>query len=368
MADDASDSGSEFGDLIDQLIAERAQGLGVDNQSDISVSTVHTADLSDFDSEVEIDSSESDAEVDSDAEWVDIIEDFEKEPFESEFGPTMPLGLDAKPVEYFLQLFPETLFQKIKEETERYAHQQGAATFTSVAEIKAYLGMLFLMGVVQLPSYRHYWSKNPVLRQHSIASVMPRNRYELLTKYFHLNDSTKNPARNFPGHDKLHKVRPVLDNAKKKFPRHYKPHKNVAVDEAMIKFKGRCSFLQYIPSKPCKWGIKAWAIADSESFYLVDFNIYTGKDVNCVNNVPLGTRVVCDLVKPLYKKFHHVYFDNFFTSVQLLEALLRKKNLRLRNCPTKPSRTASRHKNVQAEKQWRNEKNAEGETYGCDLV
>lgn len=125
MADDASDSGSEFGDLIDQLIAERAQGLGVDNQSDISVSTVHTADLSDFDSEVEIDSSESDAEVDSDAEWVDIIEDFEKEPFESEFGPTMPLGLDAKPVEYFLQLFPETLFQKIKEETERYAHQQG---------------------------------------------------------------------------------------------------------------------------------------------------------------------------------------------------------------------------------------------------
>lgn len=96
----------------------------------------------------------------------------------------------------------------------------------------------------------------------------------------------------------------------------------------MIKFKGKCSFLQYVPSKPCKWGMKSWALADSESFYLIDFNVYVGKDGkdgNARSNIPLGTRVVKTLVEPYYKKRHHVYFDNYFTSVALVESLQRKK-------------------------------------------
>ena len=47
MAD--SDSGSEFGDLINQLIRDRDEGFGDDDQSDLSVLSVHTSDLSDFD-------------------------------------------------------------------------------------------------------------------------------------------------------------------------------------------------------------------------------------------------------------------------------------------------------------------------------
>ncbi|KAL8608971.1 hypothetical protein ACOMHN_062854 [Nucella lapillus] len=93
----------------------------------------------------------------------------------------------------------------------------------------------------------------------------------------------------------------------------------------MVKFTGRCSFLQYVPAKPCKWRIKVWALADCESFYLVDFDIYTGKECAAAPNVPLGTRVVRKLVSPYFKKYHHVYFDNYFTSVNLMEVLLRKK-------------------------------------------
>ncbi|XP_070199329.1 piggyBac transposable element-derived protein 4-like [Littorina saxatilis] len=190
------------------------------------------------------------------------------------------------------------------------------------------MGILFLMGVIGLPNYRCYWSSRKELRQPVIADVMSRNRYEMLTKYFHLNDNTTQRPRGSPEHDKLHKVRPMIDHAKRVFCQHYAPHQNIAVGEAMIKFKGRCSFLQYIPSKPCKWGIKAWALADSESFYLVNFDVYVGKDGadgNARNNIPLGTRVVTKLVEPYYKKRHHVYFDNYFTSVKLVESLARKK-------------------------------------------
>ena len=47
MAD--SDSGSEFSDLINQQIRDRTEGIGDDYQSDLSVSSVHTPELSDFD-------------------------------------------------------------------------------------------------------------------------------------------------------------------------------------------------------------------------------------------------------------------------------------------------------------------------------
>ena len=155
---------------------------------------------------------------------------------------------------------------------------------------------------------------------------MPRNRYDELTRYFHLNDSTKNPPRGSPGHDKLHKIRPIIQNAKRQFRFHYEPHKTLSVDEGMIKFKGRNSFIQFMPNKPTKWGFKAWGLCDSESYYLLDFNIYTGKDSYFPDRtVPLGTRVVTELVRNYYGKNHHVYFDNFFTSVQLMEILLKEK-------------------------------------------
>ena len=70
--------------------------------------------------------------------------------------------------------------------------------------------------------------------------------------------------------------------------------------------------------------IEAWALCDSHSFYMVNFNIYTGKDTDR-DGLPLGQHVVEDLVQPYYGKYHHVYFDNYFTSVPLVENLLSNK-------------------------------------------
>ena len=55
------------------------------------------------------------------------------------------------------------------------------------------------------------------------------------------------------------------------------PHKQLSVDEAMIKFKGRSSLKQYKPKKPIKRGINMWCRADSVNGYLCNFGMYTGK-------------------------------------------------------------------------------------------
>ena len=71
--------------------------------------------------------------------------------------------------------------------------------------------------------------------------------------------------------------------------------------------------------KPIKRGIKVWVLGDSTNGYFSRFQVYTGRQENC--EVGLGAHMVKTLTRDLNHKNHHVYFDNFFTSVQLLEQL-----------------------------------------------
>lgn len=59
--------------------------------------------------------------------------------------------------------------------------------------------------------------------------------------------------------DKLTAVREVLDIFVKKCKHMYNVSNFVKVDKMLPPFCGRCSFKQYIPSKPSKYGIKLFA-------------------------------------------------------------------------------------------------------------
>lgn len=73
----------------------------------------------------------------------------------------------------------------------------------------------------------------------------------------------------------------------------------VTVDEQLIPFHGKSPFTQYIPSKPYKYGIKAWALCDSRTFYAYNMQIYTGRDRNCAPETKQGKRVVLELTHGL---------------------------------------------------------------------
>ena len=51
----------------------------------------------------------------------------------------------------------------------------------------------------------------------------------------------------------------------------YIPHQHICIDETMIGLKGHLAWVQYMPKKPTKWGIKAWVLADSENGYVWNF-------------------------------------------------------------------------------------------------
>ena len=101
---------------------------------------------------------------------------------------------------------------------------------------------------------------------------------------------------------------------------------DVLVDEAMIAYQGRLSFRQYIPAKPTKYGIKVWEACDARNGFCYDFNVYLGRPMGMeARESPLGKKTVLKLTEKLRDKHYHVYFDNYFTSVELLKEFYKEK-------------------------------------------
>ena len=173
------------------------------------------------------------------------------------------------------------------------------------------------MGINHLPSLEDYWKRDDVYNYHPISSRISRDRFREITRYLHYVDNDTLEPPTSPNYDKLGKVRPVLTYLQARFSEVYTPGRELAVDEAMIKFQGRSSLKQYMPQKPIKRGIKVWVLADSHTGFFSRLEVYTGKKGN-TTEVNLGGRVVKDLTMDFRGKWHRVFFDNFFTSKTLL--------------------------------------------------
>ena len=106
------------------------------------------------------------------------------------------------------------------------------------------------MSINRLPSIDDYWNKNPNLHYTPIASKISRDRFRDISRYLHFVDNANVVPRGHPMHDRLGKVRPILDAIVQKCLHLYNPHREVTVDEAMIKIQGRSSLKQYLPLKP----------------------------------------------------------------------------------------------------------------------
>lgn len=240
--------------------------------------------------------------------------------FQETVGPNLPLEVEDPPT-YFYCLFSEEFIDNLVFHTNFYAHQKQKPFESATSQsMKTFLAIHFLMGIKHLPSYRD-WLANPQLRNEYISSLMPLNTFSWFLSNLHLADNNLQPKKNHANYDKLYKVRPLLDTLSKTFLHHYNPNKNQSIDESMIRFKERNSIKQYMPMKSIKRWYKIWTRAD-QSGYICEFQIYIGKTDSI--ETFLGKRIVIELTQNIKEKYHCVYFDNFFTSLELMEELLQR--------------------------------------------
>ena len=268
----------------------------------------------------------------SSVSWVEDSDMPTQGKFHQEISTVLPKDATAKT--FFQLFFMRVILMNILRETTKYAHQQLQAQGkdTNVwqpvteEEFMAWLGFLLAMGFHRLPSIRDYWSTDWVLGTQELVKVMPQRRFEEILRYFHVNDNTNMPQRGSPEFDKLYKISPFINEIKTNFLMQYHPNEHQAIDEAMIKFKGCSSLIQYMPKKSTKRGIKMWCRADSGNGYLCDFDIYVGRTSDGIEH-DLAFSVVTKLCQTLYGKWHKVFLDNFFTTLKLVEHLFENKVL-----------------------------------------
>lgn len=247
-------------------------------------------------------------------------------PYTQHAGPTEQHPEEAQPVHYFDAIWGPQMWQRLVTETNRYADQERTRNPppphapkwkpVDMPTMKAFIGLVFCMGILRLPARNDYWRQKKRMFCTSFNDIMPRDRFNLIWRYLHLH----NNEDRLPRPDKLHKIRWMLNYLNHQFLEAYVPDGYVTVDESMIKFKGRLSFRQYLPAKPIKWGVKVWSLAESKTGYLHKFQVYTGKEDG--QDKGLTHRVVTDLVGHLQNTNVHVFMDNFYTSMPLLQELL----------------------------------------------
>ncbi|XP_016092566.1 piggyBac transposable element-derived protein 4-like [Sinocyclocheilus grahami] len=239
-------------------------------------------------------------------------------------GPTRLACANAKDIRSTFELFfPDDIRQILIEMTNLEGKCVFGDTWKNLdwTDLQAFLGLLILAGVYRshheaMDCLWHAESGRPIFR-----ATMSLKSFKSLSRVFFFYKKDKRYSQQKK--DKLAPVRNIWDKWVQRLRLLYNPGPNVTVDKCLVRFRGRCPFKQYMPSKPGKYGIKIWAACDARSSYVWNLQIYTGKAVDGKSEKNQGMQVVLDMTDGL--EGHTITCDNFFTSYALGQELLQRK-------------------------------------------
>ena len=218
-------------------------------------------------------------------------------------------------------------------------------TVVTESEIQMVIAYLIAMALIRKPELEQYWSMNPVMRTPFFGERLSRARFQRIYWNLHCNrentpsdnrPATTAPANRDPTRDDLKRVRPFVDMVNRCFGAAYKPHRELSYDELTWSWTGRWFAKKYNSNKPHREHFFAYACCDAHIGYLLGFDVYFGKTHKNMRQVKLQTRDdassvdSCALAKQVLwhldklgflDKGHHVYTDNFYTSLTLIREL-----------------------------------------------
>jgi len=121
----------------------------------------------------------------------------------------------------------------------------------------------------------------------------------------------------------LYKIKQVIAKITVKLNLAWNANIDLSVDESMIKYKGRAiKFVQYMPRKPIKHGIKVFALCDAETGYLLAFEVFTGEHAG-------GS--TWDIIERLIiqsglqnETGRRLFMDNYYTTMKVVTKLYEK--------------------------------------------
>lgn len=216
------------------------------------------------------------------------------------------------------------IFIERKRQYTKYSRSRDAQ-LTTKSEMMALLGLLYLLGLKgqQHTNVREVWAIDGT-GMLAVRACMGLNRFLFLLRAIRFDDHATRDERQKT--DRLAAVRSLLTSFEANCKKKYSLSEFVTIDEKLIPFRGRCSFIQYMPAKPAKYGLKIYALNDAETFYTSSFEVYCGKQPTGpfeVSNKPYD--IVHRLVDHIKGSQRNLTIDNWYTSYDLVESLLDDK-------------------------------------------
>ena len=241
---------------------------------------------------------------------------------ELSFCGNPPLGKlpIQEPIDYFRDIFGVELIVHIVSESNNYALQIDVNKSLNLTceELEQFIGILFVMSIVKIPSTCDYWDKN--MRYDKIADILPIKRFEQIKRFLHLSDNMQIP-KDCP--DTLFKIRTLIDAFKERFQM-IAPIEDLCIDEQIVPFKGRSKLKQYNPQKPKKWGYKLYVLTTPEGL-IFNFEIHTGTIDVCPGQPDLQAsgNILMKLLEHIPRhQWFKLFIDNWYTGVPLATILM----------------------------------------------
>ncbi|XP_047989547.1 piggyBac transposable element-derived protein 3-like [Leguminivora glycinivorella] len=233
---------------------------------------------------------------------------------------------NLNPMQYFDLMFGDTIINMFVHYTNLYAAKKNASKSCPITkdEMYCFIGILLYSGYVIVPRRYMYWQNASDCGMPIIYNAMSRDRFTYIMSNLHCCDNSK-----LQSGDKFAKLRELFQLLNQNFAENAPFEEHYSIDEAMVPYYGGHPCKQFIRGKPIRWGYKFW-VGATRLGYILWFEPYQGKCSTVTSNhyknaMGLGASVVlefADVLKEIDKQApFHLFFDNFFTSIYLIDEL-----------------------------------------------
>ena len=145
-----------------------------------------------------------------------------------------------------------------------------------------------------------------------------RNCFSAILTFLHISDIDPTTSDYSDG---LQKVRNLLDHLNSKCQDHFYPHKNVSVDERMVKARVDSRASNIHGTSQQNGGSNFGFVLILLMEYTWHFQVYRGKQGESLSSNGLSYDVVMKIVSGLEKQGYIVYMDNFYSPPTLFKEL-----------------------------------------------
>ena len=115
----------------------------------------------------------------------------------------------------------------------------------NLTELKAYFGILIILGLNPVKQYQMAFSCDPFLGNEGIRKTMTLKGFEKISQYLHVSNCENEPKKTDANYDPLYKTRPIIKALSKSFMQFMHGSTFNAIDESMIQCKSRLPYIVY---------------------------------------------------------------------------------------------------------------------------